>query len=671
MADSKDGNLDLSAGGTVVEAKRGGRINYKKVQLILKVILILDVIALILVIGQAAPTSAQFLASPSRLLQMEGNPQLSIQAPEFQSSEVQAAPAVDNQSVNGERAENSVLVFSPQSSGQAEAMQSSSTAKQPPVPGQGDTCISGYIINSYHEKVGANWVVTITDSEGTSKSTKTNSEGYFEFKDLAGGIWQVEVQVPVGWRPFTAEKFTVTLSGEGSSCAEVRFKLEALSCIKVIKLDAAGMVGFEDMVGIPGWTMTAIQDNTTLNAVTDGKGYAFFFNLLSGNWTVTEEDKSGWEPADGYSKSQTIDLTPPHWPGGCEELVFVNQQIHDACVNVIKRDTVGNPVVNWMVNLTRDDGTREPLTAVTDGNGLAQFTGLALGDWTVTEEVKDWWRPVGADSKPVSLEEPGVCVDVEFTNEPLGCIDGYKINDLDEGLGGWEITATNSDTGDKIVTMSNEDGYFYFQDLSLGTWVISEEIQEGWEAVTPSEFSVDVREPFVCEHVRFKNRTPFACVDVFKKDAVDGVGLPGWMIDLKPAYGGTSQIDITDGTGWVRFDNLPAGIYTIKETVLDGWDSVTPESVTVELYASGKCTVINFENIQENMKPPEPPPAPKPHKPPKDHGTCNCNAWYTVQHGDTLSAIARRFNTTVPALVHANHLNNPNLIYAGTRLCIP
>ena len=43
---------------------------------------------------------------------------------------------------------------------------------------------------------------------------------------------------------------------------------------------------------------------------------------------------------------------------------------------------------------------------------------------------------------------------------------------------------------------------------------------------------------------------------------------------------------------------------------------------------------------------------------------------YTVQRGDTLSGIARRYNTTVSKLVKDNGIKNPNLIYTGQKIKI-
>ena len=44
---------------------------------------------------------------------------------------------------------------------------------------------------------------------------------------------------------------------------------------------------------------------------------------------------------------------------------------------------------------------------------------------------------------------------------------------------------------------------------------------------------------------------------------------------------------------------------------------------------------------------------------------------YTVQPGDSLSAIATRYNTTVDALLSLNNLANPNTLYVGQKLLVP
>lgn len=44
---------------------------------------------------------------------------------------------------------------------------------------------------------------------------------------------------------------------------------------------------------------------------------------------------------------------------------------------------------------------------------------------------------------------------------------------------------------------------------------------------------------------------------------------------------------------------------------------------------------------------------------------------HIVHRGDTLTSIARHSGTTVPALVRANHIANPNLIRVGDRLTLP
>lgn len=52
-------------------------------------------------------------------------------------------------------------------------------------------------------------------------------------------------------------------------------------------------------------------------------------------------------------------------------------------------------------------------------------------------------------------------------------------------------------------------------------------------------------------------------------------------------------------------------------------------------------------------------------------GAGNACSWYSVRYGDTLSAIAGRYRTTIYTLARVNGIGNVNLIFVGQRLCIP
>ena len=51
-------------------------------------------------------------------------------------------------------------------------------------------------------------------------------------------------------------------------------------------------------------------------------------------------------------------------------------------------------------------------------------------------------------------------------------------------------------------------------------------------------------------------------------------------------------------------------------------------------------------------------------------GTVSTGSTYTVKYGDTLSAIANKYNTTVSKICRDNNISNPDLIYEGQQLKI-
>ncbi|GAH36514.1 unnamed protein product, partial [marine sediment metagenome] len=141
---------------------------------------------------------------------------------------------------------------------------------------------------------------------------------------------------------------------------------------------------------------------------------------------------------------------------------------------------------------------------------------------------------------------------------------------------------------------------------------------------------MNLTEPFECAHVRFKNKTDDACLDLFSLDAADGAGLPGWEVSVRPRYGGDAVQGLTDGTGHVRFGELTPGIYVVSESTENDWVAVSDADQNVTLEATGTCAVVTFMNRQKGMQ--------LKTKPPKSAESPACETGchrYRVKPGDT------------------------------------
>jgi len=86
-----------------------------------------------------------------------------------------------------------------------------------------------------------------------------------------------------------------------------------------------------------------------------------------------------------------------------------------------------------------------------------------------------------------------------------------------------------------------------------------------------------------------------------------------------------------------------------------------PGAPTTEPPASGEATPTEPSATAEPPADTQPP----------SSGSSGGTVWHTVQNGETLSSIARRYGTTWQAIANANNLSNPNNIYVGQKLKIP
>jgi nucleoid-associated protein YgaU len=193
----------------------------------------------------------------------------------------------------------------------------------------------------------------------------------------------------------------------------------------------------------------------------------------------------------------------------------------------------------------------------------------------------------------------------------------------------------------------------------MGDYTVWEELQTGWQPISPPELSVtlEASDEEIVAILVFVNKQVERdiCIDGYKRDSFDGAGLPNWQMKLLDIDGNVVATTTTDGTGYYRFSDLEPGTYFVEETVQEGWWPTwgTSERVTVSFPPKHECEHANFSNQQVD----EPPDV--------------CVAWHVVQYGQTLAKISLRYGVPVWAIMDANGLVNPDYIWVGQKLCIP
>ena len=92
--------------------------------------------------------------------------------------------------------------------------------------------------------------------------------------------------------------------------------------------------------------------------------------------------------------------------------------------------------------------------------------------------------------------------------------------------------------------------------------------------------------------------------------------------------------------------------------------ALTSVAIVLLLMGSSVAAAATYPTVGAGatlfQSPPPPPPPPS-----------ACARRYMVRVGETLSSIGRLYGVSAWAIASANHLSNPNRVYAGQWLCIP
>ena len=411
----------------------------------------------------------------------------------------------------------------------------------------------------------------------------TDENGIAHFQLAIGKYFYREISAPDIYEiDDTAYPFEITENDEIVK-AEMTNKKKSGS-IKVTK-STTGNLNIEGIKFIA----TGISDTNKdmkFEATTDENGVALFDKLVIGKYTVTEDCST--VPA-AYLVADEQEVTVEY--NETAEVAFEN--IEKTGEIKVTKSTVGNlniKGITFTLRGTSDSGRDIDIPAVTDENGIAVFSEIPIGTYTIYEDEKT--VPTAylvADPQNVTVtyaETKEVPIENE---EKSGSIVVHKTTEGQKNVEG--ITFYLKGTSDSgraidIPATTDKDGIAKFENIPVGTYKIIEDketVPYGYLVADEKEVKVEYAQT-IDETVLNNEQT--GTVQVHKKtDGMTNIEGIRFILSGVSDTGREIRIEaVTDKDGIAKFENVPIGTYTITEdgsTVPYGYLVADSKQVTV------------------------------------------------------------------------------------------
>jgi len=350
-----------------------------------------------------------------------------------------------------------------------------------------------------------------------------------------------------------------------------------------------------------------------------GSGYttpsSWVNSLKTGNLII--ESVFVGDPVNSPRILNAIDYISRHWNDNIEGW---------------KGSPLGNPPYNIPYN-TQYQTTFSVMKGfeaigLTDLNGVDWFDAMStviVGDQNDDGSWSGCPAYVWPDGYPGFMPTAEICTSwalltlEKVTPIKPGSISGMKFNDLDgdgvqdageTGIANWEIVLTSGD-GTETVLTTDINGNYKITNVMPGTYVVSENVQIGWEQtfpVAPGTYEITITDAGEqVTDINFGNTNTGSIAGMkFNDINGDGVkdadepGLEGWTIVLTSEDGTIVDTMKTDADGNFMFDDVLSGMYVVSEEVTLGWMQTFPvsESYQVELKPGAELANYNFGNVK-------------------------------------------------------------------------
>lgn len=411
----------------------------------------------------------------------------------------------------------------------------------------------------------------------------TDENGIAHFQLAIGKYFYREISAPDIYEiDDTPYQFEIT-ENDDIVKAEMTNKKKSGS-IKVTKTTTGNL----NIEGIKFFATGISDTNKDLKfeATTNENGVAMFDKLVIGKYVITEDGST--VPA-AYLTADEQEVTVEY--NETAEVAFEN--IEKTGEIKVTKTTVGNINVSGITfNLrgTSDSGRDIDIPAVTDENGVAIFSEIPIGTYTIYEDEKT--VPTAylvADPQNVTVTYAET-KEVPIENkEKTGSITVHKTTEGQKNIEGIKFYLRGtSDSGRAIdiPATTDKDGIAKFDGVPIGTYMVIEDketVPYGYLVADEKEVKVEYAQT-IDETILNNEQT--GTVKVHKKTA-DMTNVEGIRFILSGISDTGREIRIeatTDKDGLAKFEGVPVGTYTITEdgsTVPYGYLVADSKQVTV------------------------------------------------------------------------------------------
>ncbi|MFA9373066.1 MAG: SpaA isopeptide-forming pilin-related protein [Poseidonibacter sp.] len=473
----------------------------------------------------------------------------------------------------------------------------------------------------------------LNGDEIVGTAVTSGSDGKIVFKDVENGIYTIrETKAPTGYKAVNDIKVEVVIT-ESEKKVEIIFndgigsQNPFIVTDELVDVYGDVVLNKTDSVGnpLPGAEFTIYDSEQTAveTATSDENGDVKFEHMALGTYTIKET-----KAPDGYYKSSD-EITA---------VITRNENLIDADVELMVNDevvssvTVENYTIDFEVMKTDKNenplsgaeftlyGENDVIVQVVESNdfGEVKFTKVPIGNYVIKEtkapsgyyksetvvsvEVKENEEPEGAEVI-ITMDEQQVDGVATFVNSRipssspiLGKIAIKKTDENNNVLKGAEFTLYDEDGIAVEMGVTGTDGILAFKEIALGNYIIKETKAPDGYVLSDNETTVKINngetKTFTFENE--KEVVPvFGEIEIIKTDE-DGKMISDAWFNLYDENGNVLEnMKTVNGRG--VFENVPLGVYTIKETQAPEGYELSSEVIKVTV-ADAQMITFNFKN---------------------------------------------------------------------------